>query len=165
MSKLLSVKYNPEARFPQIVGSTDDPELACMYISSGGFPDNFGKLSTQTSTFKEAMLAHMATTDTIEGMLETLTRRLQCIESINTPEEIALCEYTASAAYFSGNIDVVKETMLRVNPAETSPYIRSMHKALTENNWSSERYKATIYSVHSGSIDVWKSEKLLGNHI
>jgi hypothetical protein len=165
MSKLLSVRYNPEARFPQIVGSTDDPELACMYISSGGFPDNFGKLSTQTSTFKEAMLAHMASTDTIEGMLESLTKRLQCIDIVNTLEEIALCEYTASAAYFLNDIDLVKETMLRVNPAEASPYMQAMHKALTINGWSGERFKATIYTTNRGSIETWNSEKMLGNHI
>ena len=163
MSKLLSVKFNPEARFPQVVARIDDPELACMYISSGAIPENFGALSTQTSTFKEAMLAHMATTDVIEGMLNTLAARIQCIESVNTPEEIALCEYTASAAYFSNNIELTKQTLLRINPGETSPYIRSLHKALVVNGWTGERFKATIYSVHSHAIETWKNEKLAIN--
>jgi len=160
MSNSLSVKFNPEARFPQVVSRIDDPELACMYISSGAIPENFGTLSTQTSTFKEAMLAHMATTDVIEGMLNTLATRLQCIESVNTPEEIALAEYTASAAYFSDNIELTKQTLLRINPAETSPYIKSLHKALVVNGWTGERFKATIYSVHSQSIESWKTEKV-----
>jgi hypothetical protein len=134
-----------------------------MYISSGAIPENFGTLSTQTSTFKEAMLAHMATTDVIEGMLSTLTTRLQCIESVNTPEEIALCEYTASAAYFANNLELTKQTLLRINPAETSQYIKTLHKALVVNGWTGERFKAAIYTAHNNSIEMWKTEKLTIN--
>jgi len=163
MSNSLSVKFNPEARFPQVVSRINDPELACMYISSGAIPENFGTLSTQTSTFKEAMLAHMATTDVIEGMLATLAARVQCIESVNTPEEIALCEYTASAAYFANNIELTKQTLLRINPAETSQYIKTLHKALVVNGWTGERFKAAIYTAHNNSIEMWKNEKLTIN--
>jgi hypothetical protein len=134
-----------------------------MYISSGAIPENFGTLSTQTSTFKEAMLAHMATTDVIEGMLATLAARVQCIESVNTPEEIALCEYTASAAYFANNIELTKQTLLRINPAETSQYIKTLHKALVVNGWTGERFKAAIYTAHNNSIEMWKTEKLAMN--
>jgi hypothetical protein len=130
-----------------------------MYISSGAIPENFGTLSTQTSTFKEAMLAHMATTDVIEGMLSTLAARIQCIESVNTQEEIALCEYMASAAYFSNNIELTKQTLLRINPAETSQYIKTLHKALVVNGWTGERFKAAIYTAHNNSIELWKTEK------
>jgi len=160
MSNSLSVKYNPEARFPQIVGSVDNPELVCMYIASGAFPDNMGMLSTQTSTFKEALFAHMAKTDTIEGMLDTLAKRMQCITEINSQEELLICELTATAAYFAQDYDLVKQTLIRVNPAETSQYLRTLYKALVVNSWSGDKFKAAVYQAHSGAIDTWEHEKL-----
>jgi hypothetical protein len=162
MSNSLSVKYNPEARFPQVTGDIDDPQLAVMYLGAGAIPQNLGWLSTQTSKFKEALLGKLASTDDLDQILHTLAARIQCMENVNTPEEIAYCEYMASAAYFTDRLELAKQTLLRINPGETTPYVRSLYKALVINNWDASRFKSTISMVHGDSME-WNSERLTLN--
>jgi hypothetical protein len=71
--------------------------------------------------------------------------------------DIVLCELVMSAAYIANEIDLVKETMLRVPPQSATSYMKSVYDALAKARWSSLSFRDALNN--GNAITAWEMEK------
>jgi len=161
MSLKLSVKYDPNSKPAMIAGPVNEPETPVIYLMSGMIPSNLALLSTQTTAFRDLLIANTLSCPDTESVLATFAQQLRCVNgTISQPLDIVYCEYAASLAFASDDMDLFKEILIRVEPTKISPFIRTLYEAaLVNKSLKSSDYvnivKNSVYRVK----DQWERDK------
>ena len=155
----LSAKYDPSAS--QISEVTErsnlmNPDMCLAYISGHiGIPGCFLPLSTQTHTYRDAVIALMYKQGSSERVLIELNKKLQTLSVVSTSDEVTLCEYVATAAYLCNEMDLVKEVLLRVPPTMVTTYVQTLYQAIALKQWSGEVFQTVISQGADRSLEQW----------
>ena len=156
----LSAKYDPSASLISEVTDRSNlmnPDLCIAYISSHtGIPGCFLPLSTQTTAYRDAVIASMYKQGLSETVLIELNTKLQTLSVVSTPDEVTLCEYVATAAYLCNEMDLVKEVLLRVPPTMVTTYVQTLYQAIALKQWSVEVFQIAISTGADQSIQQWE---------
>jgi len=155
----LSAKYDPQAVYPQISGSIDGAEQLVLYVSAGIMPSNLLEWSTQTEALRDAFLVIALKSNSTEGCARTFIQALNTVEHVQTKTELTLCEYAASMAYMSGQLDLAKEVIMRVPAQQASNYIKTLYQAIGLRKWTSETFNQAIANTTDNAINMWNVEK------
>jgi hypothetical protein len=155
----LSAKYDPQAVPVNESGNMTEINQIVLYVGSGLLPQNLLRMSTQTSALRDAFVANIARTSMVEGALATFLGKLVTIENVMTAEEIAVCEYAATLAYMTNNIDLVKEILMRVPPKSVNSYLQTLYTAVAVRKWSSEIFNDALAEASTQSLYRWEAEK------
>jgi len=155
----LSAKYDPQAVNPQMGGSIDVAEQLVLYVSAGIMPSNLLEWSTQTVALRDAFLVIALKSNSTEGCARTFIQALNTVEYVQTKTELTLCEYAASMAYMSGQLDLAKEVIMRVPAQQASNYIKTLYQAIGLRKWTSETFNQAIANTSDNAINMWNVEK------
>ena len=158
----LSVKYDPD-QMP-LTRVTDnnqklDIPIVMAYISSNMMPGCFLPISTQTSAYRDAAIMFMHKNDLTESVLSALARELRTVSVVVTKEEIALCEYVATAAYVQNDLELVKQTLLRVPAPLATNYLKTLYQAVALRQWDGGMFKHALNNMADNASQQWESIK------
>ncbi|CAB4121870.1 hypothetical protein UFOVP27_16 [uncultured Caudovirales phage] len=155
----LSAKYEPtvtpapRAPFPENMAQN------LAYLHGGLLPANLLDISTQTSAYRDATIAATYKEGYAPGVLLTFLRELQTIEHVDEKHKVTLCEYAATMAYLSGELELVKEILIRVPSQSVTSYIKTLYTALAIKGWNADAFKNAIDSSSSRAIEHWEQLK------
>jgi hypothetical protein len=129
------------------------------YLQGGLMPANLLDVSTQTSAHRDAVIAGIYKEGNAQFVLPTFLRELQTIETVLDPREITLCEYAATAAYLMGELDLVKEILMRVPGPSVTSYIKTLYQAIAIKKWGSDMFNTAIGNGSESAILQWEMVK------
>ena len=152
----LSAKYDPSIDKVPRVPHTENISQTVGYLQGGLMPADFLDASTQTITYRDAVIARVYKDGYAQAVLPTFLKELQTIEIVMSPFEITLCEYAATAAYLSGELDLVKEILMRVPGSEATSYIKTLYQAIALKKWSSDIFNTAIGNGADNAIHQWE---------
>jgi hypothetical protein len=151
----LSAKYDPEATPAPRAPFPENMPQTLAYLHGGLMPANLLDVSTQTSAYRDAVIASIYKEGYAPAVLPTFLRELQSTRVIIERFEITLCEYAASAAYLAGELELVKEILLRVPAQLVTSYIKTLYQAIALRQWNSETFKTAIGQSANHAIEQW----------
>jgi hypothetical protein len=155
----LSAKYDPTATYPQITGDITTVEQTVLYVDADIMPSNLLKLSTQTSSFRDAFIVVVLASGQAETCAKTFAKCLSTIEHVTTAEDRALCELTATMAYMADDMNLAKEALLRVPSQLVTSYIKTLYQAIALRKWNAETFKQAIANTTDNALNMWRVEK------
>jgi hypothetical protein len=137
----------------------DGAEQLVLYVSAGIMPNNLLAWSTQTSTLRDAFFVIALKSDSSHGCVKTFAQALSTVETVDSKERLVLCEYTATMAYMSGQLNLAKEAILRVPPQHATSYIKTLYQAIALRKWTSETFNQAIANTSENALNMWVTEK------
>jgi hypothetical protein len=155
----LSVRYDSLKSQVQISNKINEPGEAALYLMSGLYPENVGVLCANTNNFRDAMVHQILAAGSPESALGVLTNRLNNLQIIELKEDAAICEAVATLAFALNDLELTKQTMLRIPPHLGTEYIKTVYKALAIYNWDSVRFRGLIDNAGASALENWNIEK------
>lgn len=154
----LSAKYDPNAPKPPRGGPIKSTQEAILYLSNDMMPRNLWELSTQTTSFKDAMLGAMSTSANKAACLPIILAELSTIDSVLPGEGVVICEFAATIAFMIGELELVKEILLRVPPQYATSYTKTLYTALALKKWSGDQFTMALSNSSSTAQTMWEIE-------
>ena len=160
MSLKLSVRYNQNNRLPTQSDKVTDTESPVLYLMAGMIPENLGRISTQTSAFRDSLLGNILDCPDKEAVLATFVQFINATEKITEEWEVSYCEYAATIAYALNDIDLFKEILLRVEPKSASSMLHALYSAVVVNKTiTPESYVSVVRQSSAIARVTWESQK------
>lgn len=151
----LSAKYDPNVTAVPRAPFPENMSQSLAYLHGGLMPANLLDVSTQTSTYRDAVIASIYKEGYAPAVLPTFLRELQTIENVMEGFEITLCEYAATTAYLSGELELVKDILMRVPGPQVTSYIKTLYQAIALKQWGSEMFNTAIGNGAKSALDQW----------
>ena len=155
----LSAKYDPSITQVPRVPITESMSQTLAYLHGGLMPANLLDVSTQTSAYRDAVIAGIYKEGYAPAVLPTFLRELQTIENVMEGFEVTLCEYAATAAYLEGDLELVKEVLMRVPGPSVTSYIKTLYQALAIKKWGKDMFNTAIGNSAQNAIQHWEMVK------
>ena len=152
----LSAKYDPSRDKVPRVPHTENISQTVGYLQGGLLPADFLEASTQTTAYRDAVIARIYKEGYAQAVLPTFLTELQTINLVGEPYEISLCEYAATAAYLAGELDLVKEILMRVPSSLATSYIVTLYQAIAIKNWGQEVFSMAIGNGVDNALQQWE---------
>jgi hypothetical protein len=126
------------------------------YLQGGLLPADFLEASTQTTAYRDAVIARIYKEGYAQAVLPTFLTELQTINLVGESYEVTICEYAATAAYLAGELDLVKEILMRVPSSLATSYIVTLYQAIALKKWSSDIFNTAIGNGADNAIHQWE---------
>jgi hypothetical protein len=126
------------------------------YLHGGLIPADMLDASTQTTHYRDAVIAGIYKEGYAPAVLPTFLRELQTIENVMEDFEITLCEFAATAAYLSGELELTKEILMRVPGASATSYIKTLYQAIAIKKWGKDMFNTAIGNGADNAIQQWE---------
>jgi hypothetical protein len=131
-----------------------------MYLMAGMIPDNLASWSTQTSSFRDLVMAHIVSANASMDALTTFINYMRASQSLTTQQDIALCEYAAMLSIATDNIDLFKEILLRVPPMQATSLLKGLYQSVVVNKLiSGTTYRNIIMDSATQATLQWEGAK------
>jgi hypothetical protein len=157
----LSAKFDPDVTKVPRAPHTENMSQTLAYLHGGLMPADMLDASTQTTSYRDAIIAGIYKEGYAPAVLPTFLRELQTIEHVMEDFEITLCEFAATAAYLSGELDLTKEILMRVPGPQATSYIKTLYQAIAIKKWGSDMFKTAIGNGADNAIQQWQMEQNL----
>lgn len=151
--------YEEGIASPSYASPVFEPDTVLLYLHNNIIPNNLFEISTQTKSFRDAVLARMAKADDVSQIANTLVRKLKTTKQVLTNEDISLCEYAATAAYLCGDYKLVKEILLRVPPQLATRYINILYTSISIRLFDVHTFKTAVEATTNSADLAWESER------
>jgi predicted membrane-bound spermidine synthase len=112
--------------------------------------------STQTTHYRDAIIAGIYKEGYAPAVLPTFLRELQTIQNVMEDFEITLCEFAATAAYLSGELELTKEILMRVPGPSVTSYINTLYQAIAIKKWGKDMFNTAIGNGADNAIQQWE---------
>lgn len=152
----LSAKYDPDVTKVPRVPHTENMSQTLAYLHGGLIPADMLDASTQTTAYRDAIIAGIYKEGYAPAVLPTFLRELQTIQNVMEDFEITLCEYAATTAYLSGHLELTKEILMRVPGPSVTSYIKTLHQAIAVKQWSKDVFSMAIGNGVDNAIQQWE---------
>jgi hypothetical protein len=126
------------------------------YLQGGLMPANLLTDSTQTTSYRDAVIAGIYKDGCAQSVLPTFLKELQTIENVMEDFEITLCEFAATTAYLTGELDLVKDILMRVPGTSVTSYIKTLYQAIAVKKWSQDIFSMAIGNGADNAIQQWE---------
>ena len=157
----LSVRYDV-LKSPVTIGSKiKEPGEASMYLMAGMLPENVGNLCANTNSFRDALVYQVIMAGDPMTALSTLVNRLNNLQIVDNKEDVGICEAVATLAFVLGDMELTKETIIRIPPFLATDYIATVYQAFARYSWDSERFKGLILNTGKSALESWDAEKVM----
>lgn len=157
----LSAKYDPNVTKVPRAPRTENMSQTLAYLHGGLMPSDLLDASTQTTHYRDALIAGIYKEGYAPAVLPTFLRELQTIETVMEGFEITLCEYAATTAYLAGDLDLTKEILMRVPGPSATPYIKTLYQAIAIKKWGKDMFNTAIGSGAEAALQQWEILKLI----
>jgi hypothetical protein len=152
----LSAKFDPNITKVPKVPHTENMAQTIAYIQGGLMPADMLEASTQTTAYRDAVIAGIYKEGYAPAALTTFLRELQTVENVMEGFEITLCEYAATTAYLSGELELTKEILMRVPGPSVTSYIVTLYQAIALKNWGQEVFSMAIGNGVDNALQQWE---------
>ena len=152
----LSAKYDPSISKVPRVPHTENISQTVGYLQGGLLPADFLEASTQTTAYRDAVIARIYKEGYAQAVLPTFLTELQTINLVGESYEVTICEYAATAAYLAGELDLVKEILMRVPSSLATSYIVTLYQAIALKKWSSDIFNTAIGNGADNALQQWE---------
>ena len=152
----LSAKYDPSINKVPRVPHTENISQTVGYLQGGLLPADFLEASTQTMAYRDAVIARIYKEGYAQAVLPTFLTELQTINLVGESYEVTICEYAATAAYLAGELDLVKEILMRVPSSLATSYIVTLYQAIALKKWSSDIFNTAIGNGADNALQQWE---------
>lgn len=156
-----SVKYDPTTTAPEFVQSGVDIDEVILRLYDNKIPITLQTVAPNQSHFRDGLIAKALIQSTefgINNLLSTLIQKIKSMPENESKELMTYCEMTASIAYSSGQLQLAKETLLRVNPEKVTRLLNTIYKAI-QQGVPAEGFKEMVVTSGTSSIQLWDSIK------
>jgi hypothetical protein len=151
-----SAKFDPNVTKVPRVPHTENMSQTLAYLHGGLMPADMLDASTQTTHYRDAVIAGIYKEGYAPAVLPTFLRELQTIENVMEDFEITLCEYAATAAYLAGELELTKEILMRVPGPSVTSYIKTLYQAIAIKKWSADIFTTAIGNGADNAIKQWQ---------
>jgi len=152
----LSAKYDPDVTKVPRAPHTENMSQTLAYLHGGLLPADMLDASTQTTAYRDAIIAGIYKEGYAPAVLPTFLRELQTIQNVMEDFEITLCEYAATTAYLSGHLELTKEILMRVPGPSVTSYIKTLHQAIAVKQWGKDVFSMAIGNGVDNAIQQWE---------
>jgi hypothetical protein len=126
---------------------------------AGMLPENVGALCANTNNFRDALVHQILASGDPSPALKTLINRLNNLQIVDDKDDAAICEVVATLAYGLGDLELTKETMLRIPPHLGTDYIKTVYRTFAEYKWEPKRFADILTSSGPQALERWNQEK------
>ena len=155
-----SIKYDPTASIPPEYPDGNDPATTVSALASHMVPDSLRRHAA-IKNHRDAVIAKGLidlSDNGIENVINTLSAKLRSMADNSSEEVRVYCELLAAFSYASGNTDLTKAALLRLDPSKANGLSKTIYSALMERGIKSEAFKTMLEVNAQSAIDEWSRQ-------
>jgi hypothetical protein len=154
----LSLKYDPQAEAPGSYPFVTDMTLTIQALANDQVPDSLRE-NVSIKHHRDAIIGSVMkdmSDHGIKAVLNTLSNKLRSMAD-NTSDEVRVyCEIVASIAYASGDTELAKKALLRIEPTRATSLLKTIYSAMIERGIDSSAFKGMLEIGAEEAINEWK---------
>ena len=154
----LSLKYDPQAETPGSYPAVAEMHVTIQALASNLVPESIREnvsIKHHRDAIIGSIIKDMSEYGTKEVLI-TLSNKLRSMAD-NTSDEVRVyCEIVASLAYASGDIDLAKKALLRIEPTRASSLLKTIYSAMIDRGIDPSAFKGMLTIGADEAINEWQ---------